>query len=609
MSVRTLRTLRTNSEESQPCSKESQPRSKESQPCGEEYQPWRFHLVWVLLVALLLVLCARIITLQVVDIEGGYKFLQQQGKARAVRTETISAHRGIIYDREGEPLAVSTPVQSVWCNPQKVSVDDGSFAQLARALDYSPSALARKLAASENKTFLYLRRQLPPEDAQRALAAGVDGIYVEDAYKRYYPAGEVASHLVGFTNIDDAGQEGMELTYDQHLRGLPGAKQVIKDLKGNTISDFKHVRSAQPGGQLQLSIDLRVQYLAHRALKRAVVNHRASSGSMIIVDVDSGDILAMVNQPSFNPNNRSEFTPARMRNRAIVDVIEPGSTVKPFTIIAALESGRYTPDTRIDTNPGYLRVGRKVQRDHRNYGVIDLSTVIAKSSNVAISKIALQLDPEAVRSVFYRLGLGQSTGTGFPGEAVGVLPNHQRWRDIEKATFAFGYGLSVTPLQLAQAYSTLANGGVVKPLRIVKGGADIAGERVVDAAVAKDVLEMLKAVTRQGGTAFKAAIPAYSLSGKTGTVHKVGAGGYQEDHYISLFAGMAPADNPRLVGVVVVNDPKGEKYYGGEVAAPVFSRVAADVLRLMGVVPDKLEDFKGQDWLAVDAESTLAKRG
>jgi cell division protein FtsI (penicillin-binding protein 3) len=573
------------------------------------YQQWRFHLVWALLIMLLLVLCARVIMLQLVDMEGGYKFLQQQGKARTVRTEVINAHRGIIYDRKGEPLAVSTPVQSVWCNPKEVSVDDGNFKQLAQALDYSQSALARKLEANQDRTFLYLRRQLPPEEAKRALDAGVEGVYVEDAYKRYYPAGEVASHVVGFTNIDDSGQEGMELTFDQHLRGLPGAKQVVKDLNGKSIRNFKHVRSAEPGGQLHLSIDLRIQYLAYRALKEAVVNHRASSGSMVIVDVDTGDILALVNQPSFNPNNRGEFTASRMRNRAIVDLIEPGSTVKPFTIIAALESGRYTPNTQIDTNPGYIRVGRKVQRDHRNYGVIDLTTLIAKSSNVATTKIALNLDPEDMRSVFYRLGLGQSTGTGFPGEAVGVLPNHQRWRDIEKATFAFGYGLSITPLQLAQAYSTLANGGIKKPLRILKSDAANTGERVVDAGIAADVLDMLKAVTRKGGTAAQAAIPAYSFSGKTGTVHKVGAGGYQEDHYISLFAGMAPSDNPRLVGVVVVNDPKGEKYYGGAVAAPVFSRVAADALRLMGVVPDKLEDFKGHDLLAVDTESYLAKRG
>ncbi len=574
-----------------------------------DFPRWRFHLVWIVLCLLLLGLGARVITLQVVDIEGGYRFLQQQGKARTVRTEPIHAYRGIIYDREGQPLAVSTPVQSVWCNPRLVNVDHGGFRQLAKTLDYPPANLAGKLARNQERSFLYLRRQLPPAQAQRAIDSGVPGVYVEDGYKRYYPAAEVAAHLIGFTDIDDAGQEGMELTYDEHLRGMPGAKQVVKDLLGNTIENFKHVRSAQPGGELQLSIDLRVQYLAYRALKEAVISHRASSGSMVIADVQSGDILAMVNQPSFNPNNRSNFRASHMRNRAIVDLIEPGSTVKPFTVVAALESGLYTPESTIDTNPGYFRVGRKVQRDHRNYGVIDLTTMIAKSSNVATSKIALSMEPEAIRSVFQRLGLGQTTGSGFPGEAVGFLPNHQRWRDIEKATFAFGYGLSVTPLQLVQAYSVLANNGIKKPLRIVKGGPSEKPQRVINAAIAKDVLAMLKAVTAEGGTAAGAAIPAYSFAGKTGTVHKVGVGGYKDNEYMALFAGMAPADNPRLVGVVVVNDPKSKQYYGGEVAAPVFSRVAAETLRLMGVVPDKLEDFKGDELLVFDAEAGLVERG
>ncbi len=570
---------------------------------------WRFHLVWVVLCLLLLGLAVRVITLQVVDVEGGYKFLQQQGKARTVRTEPIPAYRGMIYDREGQPLAASTPVQSVWCNPQLIKADHGGFRRLAKSLDYAPGSLADKIARNQDRSFLYLRRQLPPALAQEALDSGVPGVYLEDGYKRYYPAAEVAAHLVGVTDIDDAGQEGMELTYDQHLRGTAGAKQVVKDLLGNTIADFKHVRSAEPGGELHLSIDLRVQYLAYRALKEAVVSHRASSGSMIIADVQSGDILAMVNQPSFNPNNRGEFRSSRMRNRAIVDLIEPGSTVKPFTVVAALESGLYTPETTIDTNPGYFRVGRKVQRDHRNYGVIDLTTLIAKSSNVATSKIALSIEPESIRSVYHRLGLGQSTGSGFPGEAAGFLPSHQRWRDIEKATFAFGYGLSVTPLQLVQAYSVLANKGIKKPLRIVKGGPTPAPERVINNAIAADVLTMLKAVTAEGGTAAGAAIPAYSFAGKTGTVHKVGVGGYKDNEYMALFAGMAPADNPRLVGVVVVNDPKSKQYYGGEVAAPVFSRVAADTLRLLGVVPDKLEDFKGDELLVLDTEAYLVERG
>ena len=564
---------------------------------------WRFYLICALLAVLLAVVCVRIVMLQVIDVEGGYRFLQQQGNARYVRTEPIPANRGIIYDRKGEPIAVSTQVRSIWCNPSIMPLDHQQFASVAELLGYSDSELASKVRENGRRQFLYLRRQLPPQDAQRVIDLGVPGVFAEDSYKRYYPNAEVTAHLVGFTGRSDQGLEGMELTYDRHLRGVPGARQMIKDRQGETVSAFRHVSSAQPGRSLQLSIDLRIQYLAYRALKRAVQKAKAASASMVVVDVATGDVLALVNQPSFNPNNRADFEPGRMRNRAIVDVLEPGSTVKPFTVVAALESGRYTPATRIDTNPGYIRVGRKIQRDHRNYGVLDVTGLITKSSQVATSKIALSLEPEAIRSVFYRLGLGQSTGLGFPGEAVGVLPNRPRWRDIERVTFAFGYGLSVTPLQLAQAYHVLANGGIKKNLRLVMEQPVDPGVRVIDEHIARQVLAMLKTVTEDGGTAAKAAIPAYSFAGKTGTVHKVSrtSGAYLEDRYVSLFAGMAPAHNPRLVGVVVVHEPEGD-YYGGAVAAPVFSDVAGDALRLMGVLPDKLEDYRGHEWLVADGE-------
>ena len=570
---------------------------------------WRFHCVWVLLSLLLTALGARIVMLQVIDIEGGYRFLQRQGLARAVRTEPIRAHRGIVYDREGEPLAVSTAVRSIWCDPGNVALDHGRFAEVARSLGYRKGELERIIEQRSGESFLYLRRQMPPAEAQAILDAGVPGIHAEDGYKRFYPAGEVAAHLVGFTDVDDQGQEGVELTYDEYLRGVAGARQVVKDLKGNTVSDFKQVQAVQPGKNLKLSVDLRIQYLAHRALAQAVAAAHARSGSMVILDVRSGEVLALANYPSYNPNNRSEFRPDNMRNRAVTDLLEPGSTVKPFTAVAALESGRYTPHTKIDTNPGYIRVGRKVQYDHLNYGMIDLTAMITKSSQVATTKVALDLEPQSVRSVFQRLGLGQSTGSGFPGERTGMLPNPTHWRDLARATFAFGYGLSVTPLQLAQAYNVLANRGIKRSVSLVQGQTVASAERVIEQRVADDVLAMLKTVSQEGGTAAKAAIPAYSFAGKTGTVHKVGAHGYEAKRYQSLFAGMAPADAPRVVGVVVVNDPQGGKYFGGEVAAPVFSRVAGDALRLLGVAPDKLEDFTGQELLAVGVEIDSAKRG
>ncbi len=570
---------------------------------------WRFHCVWLLLSLLLAALGARIVMLQVIDIEGGYRFLQREGLARTVRTEPIRAHRGIVYDREGEPLAVSTAVRSIWCNPGNVALDHGRFAEVARSLGYRKGELERIIEERSGDSFLYLRRQMPPAEAQAILDAGVPGIHAEDGYKRFYPAGEVAAHLVGFTDVDDQGQEGVELTYDEHLRGVAGARQVVKDLKGNTVSDFKQVQPVQPGKNLKLSVDLRIQYLAHRALEQAVAAAQARSGSMVILDVRTGEVLALANYPTYNPNNRGEFRPDNMRNRAVTDLLEPGSTVKPFTAVAALESGRYTPHTKIDTNPGYIRVGRKVQYDHLNYGMIDLTAMITKSSQVATTKVALDLEPQSVRSVFQRLGLGQSTGSGFPGERTGMLPNPTHWRDLARATFAFGYGLSVTPLQLAQAYNVLANRGIKRSVSLVQGQTVASAERVIEQRVADDVLAMLKTVSQEGGTAAKAAIPAYSFAGKTGTVHKVGAHGYEAKRYQSLFAGMAPADAPRVVGVVVVNDPRGDKYFGGEVAAPVFSRVAGDALRLLGVAPDKLEDFTGQELLAVGLEIDSAKRG
>jgi cell division protein FtsI (penicillin-binding protein 3) len=547
---------------------------------------WRYSLLVMVLFALPAAALWHIAGLQVLDgVDKGYEFLQGQGNARTIRTESIPAYRGVITDRRGEPLAVSTPVVTLWANPQVVDSSAEGLKQLAKKLSMSHKDLQKRLARYANKEFMYLARQLPPEQADEVLSLEIPGVYGQGEYKRFYPAAEVASQLVGFTNIDDRGQEGMELAFDELLTGVPGAKNVLKDLKGRVIKDLALVQSEKPGQNLELSIDLRLQYTAYRELKAAVAKHQASSGSVVVVDVRTGEVLAMANQPSFNPNDRSQLSSDALRNRAITDLVEPGSTMKPLTVLAALESGKFSPETIIDTNPGYIRVGRKTFLDHRNYGEIDLTTLLVKSSQVGTTKIALQLEPEHIRDMFFRVGLGQSPGTGFPGESPGSLPQHRKWRPVERANFAFGHGLSATALQMAQAYAVLASNGVKRPLSLLKTESIPEGERVVEEALVLKVREMMSHVTRTGGTGTRAAIPSYEVAGKTGTVHKVGKYGYEKNRYVAMFAGMVPAENPRLVTVVIVNDPQGGKYYGGEVAAPVFANVTADALRMLKIPP------------------------
>ncbi|TNE80128.1 MAG: penicillin-binding protein 2 [Gammaproteobacteria bacterium] len=547
---------------------------------------WRFLLVVSVLVALPVAGLWHIARLQVLpDVDKGYEFLQGQGMARTLRTESIPAYRGVITDRRGEPLAVSTPVVTLWANPQLVNMESPALQDLAAALDITLSELKQRLARYAGKEFMYLARQLTPEQADAVLQLEIPGIYGQGEYKRFYPAGEVAAQLVGFTNIDDHGQEGMELAYDEVLTGVPGAKQVLKDLKGRVIKELGLIRSEKAGESLALSIDLRLQYTAYRELKEAVAKFQAASGSVVLLDVRSGEVLAMANQPSFNPNDRGQLNSDALRNRAVTDLVEPGSTMKPLTVLAALESGKYRPDTIIDTNPGYIRVGRKTFYDHRNYGVIDLTTLLKKSSQVGTTKIALDLEPEHIREMFARMGLGESPGTGFPGETPGSLPEHRRWRPVERANFAFGHGLSASALQIAQAYAVLANDGVKKPVTLLKTDEVPEGVSVADAQLVARLREMMTSVTRAGGTATRAAIPAYDVAGKTGTVHKVGKNGYEKNRYVGLFAGMVPAHNPRLVAVVIINDPQGGKYFGGEVAAPVFANVVADALRMLKIPP------------------------
>lgn len=553
-------------------------------PVGPVFGRARAIFVALLLTTLPAALVWHLAHLQVIpNTEKGFVFLQEQGQARTVREEVIQAYRGVITDRNGEILAVSTPVKSIVVNPQRFDVKN--TAKLAEAIGVKTTELAAKIGRFSDKQFMYVARNLPPQDADRILTLKLEGVSAENGFQRFYPAGEVAAHVVGFTDIDDRGREGMELALESWLAGSPGTRRVMKDLKGNVVKDLGVVKAAESGNDVQLSLDLRLQYLAYRELKNAVAVQGAASGSIVMLDARTGEILAMANQPSYNPNNRSQIKPAQLRNRAVTDVVEPGSTMKPFTIIAALESGRYFPGTKIDTSPGHFRVAGKTYSDFKNYGVIDLTTVIQKSSQVAISKLAMDLPPEDLRDVFHRVGIGQVSGTGFPGEALGRLPNPRRWHPTERAALAFGHGLSLTALQLAHAYTIFSTGGVLRPTSILKQQDVPVGTRVVDAKYSQQVLDMLKTVTQAGGTATRAQIKAYPVAGKTGTAHKVGDGGYADDKYVALFAGLAPADNPEIVMVVIIHEPPQEHYYGGEAAAPIFARVAESTLRLLQVPP------------------------
>ena len=558
---------------------------------------WRFRFVYAVALLLFIVAAGRLFHLTVVD----KAFLQNQGEMRAVRTESIPATRGMILDRRGEPLAVSTPTWTIVANPKalwKIPRDpslnlgpEQEIKRLAEVMGVGRAWLQERFEANKSRSFMYLRRQIPPHEADAIMAAHVVGVSKTKEYKRFYPAGEVASHVVGFTNIDDKGQEGIELAYDKALEGQPGRRSYVKDLSGNIIRGVGVDETEHPGENIELSIDLRLQYLAYRELKAAVNEHRATSASAVILDVKTGEILAMVNQPSYNPNDRSKLEYEELRNRAVIDLFEPGSTMKPFTISAALMSGQYTTETTIDTSPGYLRFGRFTIRDAANYGVIDFEKLLIKSSNVGASKIALSLPQDAVWNMDYELGIGSPVGIGFPGEASGVLPSHPKWHPSEIATLSYGYGLSVSTLQLAQAYMTLANGGYRVPVTIFKQDVPADGKQVIPQKVARDVVKMMESVVQKGsGKAAK--IPGYRVAGKTGTVHKVGSKGYEYDQYIALFAGVAPASNPRLAMVVMVNDPKGREYYGGEVAAPVFSRVMEGALTTLNIYPDLPEGLR-----------------
>jgi cell division protein FtsI (penicillin-binding protein 3) len=557
-----------------------------------KHQPvWRLCTVFVVLTALLSVVAWKVFDLQVLH----NAVLKREGDARTVRNDPIIATRGNIVDRNGEPLAISTPVLSLWINPKEVLSQPGQWPQLAAALtsiDLDPDVWSARIADAANREFLFLKRRMPPSEARAVLDLKLKGIYAQEEYKRYYPMGEAAVHVVGMANNDEIGQEGMELAYEEWLRGVPGSKRVLKDRLGRIVREVGINEMAQPGKDLVLSIDSRLQYLAYRALKESVSLHGASAGTATVLDVQTGEVLAMVNQPSFNPNNRSTMTNEARRNRVITDVFEPGSTTKTFTVTAALESGLFTPESVIDMSRVFRIDRTKIVEDPVNYGPSNLERILYKSSQVGATKLALEIGPQPILSVLRRVGFGQPLDTQFPGEAVGVVPGRDRWRLTEIATLGYGYGYQVSPLQLAKAYSIYANRGISKPVSLLRVDGPVSGERVIDANTADTLVNMLRSVVSKalGGTGVRAAIPSYDVAGKTGTTwfYDVSGGGYDTSNYISHFAGMVPVDNPRVVIVVSIQRPQGKETGGGQVAAPVFAEIASGAMRLLNVTPDAI---------------------
>jgi len=530
--------------------------------------------------------------------------LQQEGNARTIRSVPLVATRGLITDRSGEPLAMSTPVKSIWVDPREIDLRSGKIGQLADLLDVQEDALRERLERNIDRRFLYLRRHLAPAEAAPILALHIPGIYEQREYRRFYPHGEVTAHLIGFNDIDDRGQEGMERAYNDWLEGTPGSRRVVKDRRGNVIEALNTIKLAQPGKELRLSIDIRLQNLAYRELQAAYREHRATAASAVVLDVASGEVLAVVNQPSYNPNNRASIkNPAVTRNRAFTDIYEPGSTMKPFTVAAALESGRFIPDTLIETR-GWMIVGRHRVEDLRNYGTLTTTGVITKSSNVGTSKMALEIGPASLVAMLERFGFGKTLASGFPGEGAGVMPEAGRLGEHPTAALSFGYGVSATAAHLAQAYSVFADRGIRKPLSLRKLSeselADIPRQQVISPVLAGQVAEMLETVVdrSRGGSVTRAQIPLYKVAGKTGTsrVARVGAPGYEKNLHNSLFVGLAPASRPEVVIAIIVNQPNNGQYLGGHVAAPVFSRIAAGAMRILNVPPDAvpLTESSGQ---------------
>lgn len=547
-----------------------------------ETQKWRFTLVFIFLALLLLGLVARLVDLNLID----RHFLLSQSDARTIRVMPMSAHRGMITDRTHSVLALSTPVYSVWANPQLFQASSEQMRALAHILHLSIRQLRYRVRKSSGRGFVYLRRRNPPDVMALIKALGISGVFFQKEYKRYYPEGEVSAHVVGLTNVDDIGQEGLELAYNNWLEGVPGKREVQKDRLGHVIADLSVIKKPKPGASLALSIDHRIQYLAYRALKKQVQHLHAASGSIVALDVKTGEVLAMVNQPSYNPNRRPPDRHGRYRNRAVTDTFEPGSTMKPFTIALALDSGRYIPESIVDTNPGRMKIGGYVIRDDGlNHGKIDLQQIIQKSSNIGAAKILLSLSPEHFWHMLRALGFGERTSSGFPGESPGRLVSHTVWYPSDVATLAYGYGISVTTLQLAKAYAILASGGLYRPVSLLKINKAPAAKRVLSKKVCDEIDEMLVSVVKKGGTGTRAQVPGFKVAGKTGTAYIANGKGYDKKKYMASFVGFAPASHPRFVVAVVIRDPK-KRHFGGLAAAPVFSKVMGGLLRIFDVAPN-----------------------
>jgi cell division protein FtsI (penicillin-binding protein 3) len=548
----------------------------------------RHYFVLLVLIAMLGALVARALYLQVVE----HSFLADQGLQRQIRTIETPAYRGAILDRFGTPLAISTPVDSVWVNPAEILQNLDTLKQVTKKLELDYRDTVSMLKQRANREFVYLKRQLEPEMAS-SVAAGVDGVYLRREYNRYYPAGEVVSHLVGFTDIDDRGQEGLELVYQDWLRAQPGERRVIRNRRGEVIEELAQVTAAKSGNDIYTSIDMRLQYIAYRSLARAMKYHAARAGSAVLLDARSGEILAIVNQPSYNPNRRASMAADQQRNRALTDVFEPGSTIKPFTLAAAIDRGRYQRGSSIDTSPGYMMVSGHAIKDIRDYGVLDLAGILRKSSNVGASRVAMSLDKQELWESFRDYGFGEASGVSFPGESSGYFRHFSQWQPLDHATAGFGYGMSLSITQLARAYAVIANQGRLLDLSLLRKEPVIApnnqiSRHVMKASTARQMISMLTEVVGPEGTAQRAAVDGYLVAGKTGTARKSIAGGYRKDDYVAVFAGLAPASNPRLVMAVMLDEPTQNGYYGGVVAAPVFQEVISNALRILDIAPDNL---------------------